>query len=108
MNTPELRELLEAVVAAGFDVEEALLRLPSRGYATIALARQAAMYLAHVVCRLSKADVGRMFERDRTTVHHACLVVEQRRDNARFDAAIDHLERVVRITVGPQEVACSR
>ena len=100
----ELRELLEATVAGGFDIEEALLRLPSRGVARIALARQVAMYLAHVACCLTKAEAGRLFHRDRTTVHHACLVVEQRRDNSEFNQALDHLERVIKIVVGPQGV----
>jgi chromosomal replication initiation ATPase DnaA len=106
MREPELRELLEAIVAGGFDIEEDRLRLPSRGFARTALARQAAMYLAHVVCSLTKAEAGRLFERDRTTVHHACLVIEQRRDDDDFNLALDYLERILRIVVGPQEVAC--
>ena len=106
MQDAELRELLDATVAGGFDVEEALLRRPTRGVARIALARQVAMYLAHVACGLTKADVGRLFERDRTTAHHACVVVEYRRDNKAFDHAIDHLERIVRIVVGARRVPC--
>ena len=102
MQAAELRELLEATVAGGFDIEETLLRLPTRGVARIALARQVAMYLAHVACSLSKAEAGRLFQRDRTTVHHACLVIEQRRDDEEFDNALDHLEKVIRIVVGPE------
>lgn len=105
-DAAELRALLEATVAGGFDIDEEQLRLPSRGEARIALARQAAMYLAHVCCGLSKTEAGRLFHRDRTTVHHACLVIEQRRDNDSFDLALDHLERVIRIVVGAQEGAC--
>lgn len=104
-GAPELRSLLETTVAGGFDIDEVLLRQPNRGEARIALARQAAMYLAHVGCGLSKAQVGRLFERDRTTVHHACLVIEQRRDDVGFDLALDHLERVVRIVAGPLEAS---
>lgn len=102
----ELRSLLEATVASGFDIDEGRLRQPTRGEARVALARQVAMYLAHVCCGLSKAEAGRVFERDRTTVHHACMVIEQRRDDDHFDLALDHLERVVRIVVGPLEVSC--
>lgn len=102
----ELRALLEATVAGGFDIDEEMLRQPTRGEARIALARQVAMYLAHVGCGLNKAEAGRLFERDRTTVHHACVVIEQRRDNSSFDLALDHLERVVRIVVGPLEATC--
>jgi chromosomal replication initiation ATPase DnaA len=102
----ELRALIEATVASGFDIDEQLLRQPSRGEARIALARQAAMYLGHVCCGLSKTEAGRLFERDRTTVHHACIVIEQRRECQSFDRALDHLERVIRIVVGPQEAPC--
>lgn len=99
-NGHDLRPFLELMVASGFDIEEATLRQPNRGEARIALARQVAMYLAHVACGLTKAEAGRLFERDRTTVHHACRVVEERRDDQAFDRAVDHLERVVKIVVG--------
>jgi chromosomal replication initiation ATPase DnaA len=105
-NSAELLTLLEAIVAGGFDIEVVLLRLPSRGVARVALARQSAMYLAHTICGLSKTEVGRLFERDRTTVNHACSMVEQRRDDVTFDLALEHLERVVRVVLGPQEVRC--
>jgi chromosomal replication initiation ATPase DnaA len=104
----DLRQLLESIVAGGFDVEEDRLRVPSRGIARIALARQAAMYLAHVTCSLSKTDAGRLFERDRTTVQHACTVIEQHRDDDEFDLALAYLEQILRIVVGPQEAACLR
>lgn len=104
----ELRALLEATVAGGFDIDEETLRQPTRGEARIALARQVAMYLAHVGCGLTKAEAGRLFDRDRTTVHHACIVVEERRDDDSFDLALEHLEQVVRIVVGPGEAACMR
>jgi chromosomal replication initiation ATPase DnaA len=60
------------------------------------------MYLAHVACGLSLTEVGELFERDRTTVAHACIVIERRRDNGSFDAALVLLEDIVRILVGPR------
>jgi Bacterial dnaA protein helix-turn-helix len=54
-----------------------------------------AMYLAHVVCRLSFTEVGTLFVRDRTTVAHACSVVEDRRDDPELDGRLEHLERAV-------------
>jgi chromosomal replication initiation ATPase DnaA len=62
-----------------FDVEIADLRAPTRAWPQAAFARQVAMYLAHVVCGLSLTAVGTLFQRDRTTVAHACGVVEDRR-----------------------------
>lgn len=97
----QLRPLLEAMVANGFDIEEILLQHPTRGDARIALARQVAMYLAHVACGLSKTEAGQLFGRDRSTVHHACVVIEERRDDEGFNRALDHLERIIRIVVGP-------
>ena len=53
------------------------------------------MYLAHVVCGLSLTEVGTLFARDRTTVSHACSVVEDRRDDPELDGRLEHLERAV-------------
>jgi chromosomal replication initiation ATPase DnaA len=53
------------------------------------------MYLAHVVCGLSLTEVGTLFARDRTTVSHACSVVEDRRDDHELDGRLEHLERAV-------------
>jgi Bacterial dnaA protein helix-turn-helix len=95
-----LRLIIEQTVGYGFDLEPELLSFPSRGRARIALARQVSMYLAHVCLSFSLTQVGQLFERDRTTVAHACEVVEQRRDNQAFDLAITLLERVIRIMCG--------
>jgi chromosomal replication initiation ATPase DnaA len=89
------REAIEQAVVQVFGVgQEDLYRL-TRGRAKIALARQVAMYLAHVVCGLTLTDTGRLFGRDRTTVAHACCVIEDRRDDPLFDRALDLLEWVV-------------
>src|SRR5262245_38129912 len=77
--------LMEESVAATFAVPVAELRLPSRRRADVALARQTAMYLAHVSFGLSHDKVGKLFRRDRTTARHACRSVEAQRDNAAFD-----------------------
>lgn len=58
-----------------------------------AFARQIAMYLAHVGFGIPMAAIGQVFGRDRTTVVHACHLVEDRRDEARFDDLLDHMEQ---------------
>lgn len=63
--------------------------------------RQIAMYVCHVVLRLSQSEIGAAFGRDRTTVGHACNVVEDRRDDAAFDAFVSAIERVVISVFGP-------
>jgi chromosomal replication initiation ATPase DnaA len=53
------------------------------------------MYLAHVVCGLSLTEVGTLFARDRTTVAHACSLVEDRRDDPELDGRLERLERAI-------------
>jgi chromosomal replication initiation ATPase DnaA len=93
-------------VARVFNVEMDLMRLPTRGRARVALARQVAMYLAHVRCGLSLTEAGELFDRDRTTVAHACHIVEARREDPGFDRAIALLERTIAVLAWPREVAC--
>lgn len=89
------RAVVSGIVATAFDVAAQDLRLPKRGRAKVALARQVAMYLAHVVFGLSLSDVGRLYRRDRTTAAHACRLVEDLRDEQRFDSLLTILEGAV-------------
>lgn len=57
--------------------------------------RQIAMYICHVVLQQSLTDIGTAFGRDRTTVGHACNVVEDRRDDKAYDEFVAAIERVV-------------
>ena len=68
--------------------------------------RQIAMYVCHVVLRLSLSDIGAAFGRDRTTVGHACHVVEDRRDDPAFDAFVSAIERMVFSVFGPAGLGC--
>ena len=89
-------DVINAAVAAAFVIPIIELRAPTRRPAPIALARQSAMYLAHVACGLTFTEVGRAFGRDRTTAAHACRRIEDRRREARLDAALADLEHVLR------------
>ena len=91
----QVRQAVGPAVAAVFGVEVSDLCAATRRSPRVAFARQVAMYLAHVVCGLSLTEVGALFGRDRTTVAHACEVVEDRRDDPELDARLDHLERAV-------------
>jgi chromosomal replication initiation ATPase DnaA len=84
--------VLVASVVAAFGLTPADLRRPSRGTPRAAFARQVAMYCAHVWLGLSMTEVGRLFERDRTTVAHACRVVEEAREDPRVDRVVDAVE----------------
>lgn len=80
------------LAAREFDVPVPLLETETRGRADAAFARQVAMYLAHTVFGLSQAQVADRFGRDRTTVRHACALVEDRRDDPRTLARLRRLE----------------
>lgn len=95
----QMRLAIELAVMSVFGVDHQSLERVSRGVARVALARQVAMYLAHVGCGLSMTAAGRLFSRDRTTVSHACLIVEDRRDDPMFDRALDLLEWAVPVMV---------
>lgn len=87
-----LARLAEVAVAAITRVPTATLRDPRRGRRPIALARQTAMYLAHVAFGLTFTRVGICFGRDRTTVRHACALIEDRRDDPALEFALSALE----------------
>ncbi|OYW54589.1 MAG: hypothetical protein B7Y80_05960 [Hyphomicrobium sp. 32-62-53] len=91
-----VRGMIEATVGQVFNILLEDLGSTNRGPARVALARQVAMYLTHVACGLTLTDVGRLFARDRTTVAHACAVVEDLRDDAKFDRVLDLVEMIVR------------
>jgi len=93
------REFILTTVATVFEVDPAMLMRRTRGAARAAQARQVAMYLAHVGCELSLTAVGRIFDRDRSTVAHACRRIEDAREAPEFDDAIGMMERSVRAIV---------
>ncbi len=65
-----------------------------RGSESAALARQMAMYVVHVLLSRPQDAVASLFDRERTTVSHACAVVEDLRDtDAALDADIRQIEQ---------------
>ncbi len=66
--------------------------------------RQISMYVCHVALQISQSDIGEAFGRDRTTVGHACHVVEDRRDDPAFDDFVSTVERLVTTIFGLVEV----
>lgn len=82
------------ICSALFNVSGRELRASGRAPTSVCRVRQIAMYVTHVVMGLSMSDVGRGFGRDRTTVLHACHLVEDMRDDADFDAIVAMTERV--------------
>ncbi len=82
-----------ALVSAHDAVAPALLLHPSRCRAPVARSRQLAMYLMHTLLGRSMTEVGAYFGRDRTTVAHACGLIEDCRDDRDFDEELTALEQ---------------
>jgi hypothetical protein len=87
--------LTAAAAAAAAGVSVNAIASPFRGRASIARARQLAVYLHHVALGASLSACARHFGRDRATVRHACAVIENMRDNPIFDRAAARLESAV-------------
>jgi chromosomal replication initiation ATPase DnaA len=84
-----------AAGACGLPMEQVL----GGGRATqVAFARQVAMYIASIGFGMSLARVGAAFGRDRSTVRHACQVMEERREQPAFDRWMDALEAAAATT----------
>ena len=91
LGDQHLRRIIEQAVSPAFHVVRDELWTATRGSPSTAFARQVAMYLAHVGCGLTLTEVGRLFARDRTTVAHACSLVE--------DRALELLEGAMRLSI---------
>ncbi|MBY0422601.1 MAG: hypothetical protein K2Q06_09875 [Parvularculaceae bacterium] len=98
-----IETLAELVAEQAVEVASLALNVPAREIksssrlrARAAFARQIAMYLAHVIGQATTVDLAVIFGRDRSTVSHACAMIEERRDSALFDRQIEILERDMR------------
>ncbi len=98
-------EMTRHVVAYALGVDAEEIAAATRGAPEAAFARQAAMYLSHVVFELSLARVAAAFGRDRTTAAHACRRIEDDRDDPGFDELMDALEAVLRALPDPREAS---
>ena len=83
-----------SLVASACEVELTDLLQRSRCAARIAAARQLAMYLANVKLGRTMTEIGQLFGRDRTTVSHACALIEDRREGE-FELRIDAFEAAI-------------
>lgn len=83
------------IAAALFTVSSRELRRRGRSGLGVARVRHIAMYTAHTTLGVSMKDVGTAFGRDRSTVAHACKLVEDLRDDKEFDRLLAITETVV-------------
>ena len=86
--------LAREIASTFLDVPVCDIDRPTRAIAPICEARHVAMYLAHVVFQIPLTGMAGPFGRDRTTIAYAVRRIEDRRDDAEFDAVIERLERL--------------
>lgn len=81
-----------------FGVEAAELRSSTRARKNIARVRQVGMYALNVGLGMKMSDIALGFRRDRSTVIHACHLIEDMRDDPDFDAIVCRVEAVFSIS----------
>ncbi len=92
---PDARRRVQTVVARLYNVTLDDMHARTRRGARAAFARQVAMYLMHVVYRLSLTEAAGYFGRDRSTASYACHHVEDLRDDDGFDRQLVDLENIL-------------
>lgn len=91
-----IARMSKEVVCEAYGIPHAELMASDRGGASLARARQTAMYLAHVVGQLTLNEVAEAFHRERSTVSHACINMENSRDGPIVDLQLDYMEARLR------------
>ncbi|MEM8935361.1 MAG: helix-turn-helix domain-containing protein [Pseudomonadota bacterium] len=100
-----IARMAKEIVCEAYGISHAALNAPGRGDVRLSLARQTAMYLAHVIGQLTLNEVADIFDRERSTVSHACINIEDRRDGPIFDLEMDYMERRLRDRIEKGEAA---
>lgn len=90
------------LVAVATGVSSAQIRTFTRNHARVARARQIAMYLISISWQWPLVRIGKAFGRDRTTVGHACRLIEDLRDDPVFDEMLERLEASLHSVRRPQ------
>jgi chromosomal replication initiation ATPase DnaA len=97
---PHASDIAQALVAHVYGVDVKDMRSEKRSNPRAALARQIAMYLSHIVLKMSFTEIGMMFGRNRSTACHALHHVENMRDDPELDRTLLQLEVLLRQAVG--------
>ncbi len=98
-SAPSGASLALVLAAHAYDVPLEEIAAATRRNPRVALARQAAMYLAHVVLGMSMSEIAGAFGRDRTTASHACHRIEDLREDPGHDGVLELLESQLRNVV---------
>ena len=58
-------------------------------------ARRVAMYLAHTKLSINLNEIGRFFSRHKSTVSQSCAIIEDLRDDQKFDEKLEQMEQII-------------
>ncbi|MEM7214865.1 MAG: helix-turn-helix domain-containing protein [Pseudomonadota bacterium] len=92
-----LVDVIVHIVANSFDLDPQIIVQTRRGVAKVARARQILFYLLHTSLSFPLVEIAQIFGKDRTTIGHACRLIEDLRDEAEFDGFVSKLEKVTHL-----------
>ncbi len=93
--------LAEGYISRAFCIMPGEFYLPTRGPRNVSEARQLVMYIARVEFGLPTREIARRYQRDSSTVSHACRKTEDRRDDPSFDEIVTEIEGLVTLKWDP-------
>lgn len=82
------------ILSAYFNVSGRDIRSPKRQNLDVARVRQIGMYIANVVLGINMTMIGQGFGRNKSTVIHACHLIEDMRDDEEFNLLVARLEAI--------------
>lgn len=88
------------ILSICFSVPGREIRQMGRSATAIARVRQIGMYVCHVAIGMTMQEVAIGFQRDRSTVVHACHLIEDMRDDSDFDILVGTVERIALAAFG--------
>ena len=94
-----LFQFVNQMVAVAFELKPHELIDGERGNLRRSRARQIAMYLMNVALSRTFMEIGNYYGRDRTTVSHACRVVDSLRDIPAFDDRLEEFEKSITLVL---------
>jgi chromosomal replication initiation ATPase DnaA len=93
--------LAQTIVMQVYGVPVTEMRAPTRGRPLVARARQIAIHLARSVFAMSHKQLAAEFGRDRSTICHACQLIDgMRAADGEFDSALRWMEALLRRAAG--------
>ena len=92
------------LMAAMFSVSGRDLRGARRSGRAVARVRQIGMYVAHVTLGMRMVDIATGFGRNKSTVVHACHLIEDLRDDADFNVIVAKAEEITEVAFSMRTV----